>query len=180
MNLSRALRLLVPSSLILLGASRAPESTPPAQCQQTSTRRFGSNDNFQAPEPAPTLSPPLAAYMASMAPAQGYDGIGGDRPFGATFRVGGNLCSVVVQLRLRRSTGYGNDGISIGRAPFTTYVFHNAPVWPASSTSPQVLTIPLPVAAVQAYINTQPAPAIDVFIQDDTNVDWIQVTHTYN
>lgn len=185
--LPNALRSLVPAacSLALLSACHWPHT--PGPCANTSVQTIGVADGFVPPETAPLRSAPLTAYLATQPGAeQGLDETGGNREFGASFRLGGGKpCTVQVEVgtRVGLLPGSNNDRITIGGAPFTgtpgAPVFHAAQVWPASSTSPQTITVTLPASAVQAYVATASQPMIDVHIQDDTNVDFIRVTHTY-
>lgn len=186
------LRRVVPAcSLALLSACHC--LPRPAQCAHTRVQTLGVEDGFAPPEAAPVQSPALVLLMESTpTPEQGFDEAVGGHEFGASFRLGGGrLCTVRVEVAVRPGypphelpiRGGNNDVIKIGRAPFNSAssapVFHRGFVWPAGSSGRRTLSIYLPVNAVQTYIDTADEPMIDLYIHDDTNVDFIRITETY-
>lgn len=187
-------RVLPACSVALLSACHCFHKPPaPGACAYSGVQMLDVEDNFAPPGLPRVQSPQLVFYMDTTAsPEQGFDADSrtGNHEFGVSFRLDRRrLCSVRVEVRGRIARerdgglwgGYHNDWIAIGRAPFdsTSPVFHRGAVWPTSST-PQTLSIELPVGAVQRYIDSADDPMIDLYIHDDTNVDFIRVTHTYN
>lgn len=191
------LRRVVPTcAFALLSACHCLPRPGTGECAKTGVQTLGVEDDFVPPEAAPVLSPALTFFMDTTRsnPAQGFDGARGGAEFGASFRLSGKrLCTVLVEVRTRPGypphvaplQGANNDRITIGRAPFDSTasapVFHSGLVWPAGwSSGPRTLSVHLPADAVQRYINSAGEPMIDLYIHDDTNVDFIRVTHTYN
>lgn len=185
--LPKVLRRIVPAgSLALLSACHC--LPRPGPCANTGVQMLDIQDDFAPPGSPRVQSPALVTLLAgTITREQGFDESVASGEFGASFRLGGGrLCTVLVEVgvRIGRLAGSDNDPITIGRAPFDSTasapVFHRGPVWPTGSSSPRTISIILPVDAVQRYIDSADDPMIDLFIHDDTNVDFIRVTHTYN
>jgi hypothetical protein len=185
-NVLRRVVLVCP--LVLLSACHC--LPRPGSCARSGVQTLDTEDDFAPPGSRPVQSPALVSYIAKT-PTRDEQGFDDARrygaEFGASFRLEGRrLCSVQVEVRARNHAvgGFNNDWIVIGGAPFDSTssapVFHRGPVWPTGSATPRTISINLPVGAVQTYIDTADDPMIDVYIHDDTNIDFIRVTHTYN
>ncbi len=142
-------------------------------------------DNFAGPE-ASTLSPALNSYFVSNnLTRRVFDDGGKDRAFGQSFQLNCcKICKAVLEIRVRNEDPNGlasNDGLAVGVAPFTTVRF--APgyaIWNPPG-SPRTITLPLNVSALNDYImKSANCPWwLDVYVQDDTAVDYVKLTVSY-
>lgn len=184
----------------------------PKACEkiQPDVQTHDVNDNFAPPGSAGIFNPALTAFAQSMGrPVRGYDGGGDDKFFYDSFNLRGcRVCYARLELTVSHGpdsgpvdngnsnqqtgktvalTGYHNDNITVGGAPFSPAPRKvlSADLWPplnASNTNnPQPMTVVLPTGALNAYImyGLTPPQSLDVVIQDDTLVDYITLKVWY-
>lgn len=140
-------------------------------------------DNFVGPQAA-TLSPALQAYFVGK-PRRNFDEGGKDKGFGQSFQLNCcKICRAVLEIRVRNDDQNGlasNDGLAVGVAPFTVRFAPAYTVWPSSSPLVRTISLPLNVSALNNYImNSAGCPWwLDVYVQDDTAVDYVKLTVWY-
>ncbi len=160
-----------------------------------STYAAGNADGFNLPVEPTTMSPGLQTYFINynVTPTgttkpRKYDEPGQDKWLGQTFFIKCcKVCRAELEIRVRNEGGLAsNDGIVIGRAPFTqsSDIIVNdhiwditRPPWAGGTGSPKTMIIPLSPAALNNYIfNSKGCNVpIDIVVQDDTAVDYIKL-----
>ena len=177
-------RRVLALALVLAIPSCAPNLGPvPVGCTRNASQTIETPDNFTPPGPVPYVSPALTSFLAALPSTQQFDENKVDAAFGASFRIDADVvCSVQVDVGVRHGVagGWTNDGITVGVAPFgsSNPSFYSAVIWQAKDPSSKVLSFNLPAWQVSNYLNGT-VPPIDVYLQDDTNVDFIKVSWTY-
>ena len=168
------------------------------------------NDNFAPPGSPGIFNPALTAFAQSMGrPIRGYDDGGVDKFFYDSFKLRScRVCYARLELVLKHDpdsgvvdngshnqetgktvmlTGYHNDNITVGGAPFSPAPKKvlSADIWPplntTSSSNPKTMIVALPTNALNNYImyGLTPPQSLDVVIQDDTYVDYITLKVWY-
>jgi len=152
------------------------------KCTTTTTYIHGLQDNF-APGPDPTTpSPALAAYLGPLANPATYDYNAPNNHFGDSFRICGcKTCGGTLEVRVRHtnSTDIGsNDGITVGAAPFNGPRAVSALVWAAGDPPVKTLTFNLDPGKLAEILCAQKPDSqwLDVYVQDDTTIDYIKLT----
>lgn len=172
------------------GADREtrPAAEFPCPPQQPLVILHDTNDGFAPPGTPATLSPALNAWLvAPRTPRRGYDQAGLNMHFGDSMRIRPcKVCRAQLEIRVKRasSTSAANDALHVGGAPFNTAVLKVAspvPLWQSTGLTDRVLTVPLPAAALNNYIFNGPpgTSLLDVYVQDDSNVDYAKLTVWY-
>jgi RHS repeat-associated protein len=172
-------------------------------CTAVATLSAGTFDNFSGPEPA-APRPQLEALMSCALGAQGFDESAVDRCFGHTFEdFGTQLLGATLTLRVRAgaTSAACNDALSLGiQTESSTFGWSHiiggpggaCPTLPAGLvsgawTAGRIETIVLDLASLPnadgSTTNLLPlinsSRALDIMIQDDTNVDFISLNYTY-
>ena len=144
----------------------------------------GTVDNFVVKENA-TLSPALQSFFVGK-PRREFDDGGIDRGFGQSFQLNCcKICAATLEVRIRNEQPGGlanNDGLTVGIAPFNVKFASVGPLWTSSPTPlVKTVTVPLPPGALNNYImNSASCPWwLDVYVQDDTAVDYVKLTVWY-
>jgi hypothetical protein len=151
-----------------------------SKCTITTTDLEGVVDSF-APGIDPTsLSPALTAFLTANPPKSQYDEPGCDKHFGESFRLctcetcGGRL---EIQVRKCSSTLVSNDGYVIGVAPFgPNQRVVQGQVWAPGDPNTKTLVIQLPNPQLSQVLCANNTQWLDIYIQDDTIVDWARLT----
>ena len=145
----------------------------------------GELDGFNAAsQPAPTPGAAFNAWMGGIGGTRNYDQTGVNRRFGTTLaNLPAHLLSLTVDVRLR---GEGeldyNDGFALqfhAQGPqfsWSDRLTNLVPGW-ATTGVVSVNVGALNGGTVLADVNA--AHALDVYVQDDTNVDWVWINYTY-
>ena len=146
-------------------------------------------DNFAAPLEPTSMSPGLAQFITQHYPTikpRQFDEPGCDRPFAMSCKLK-KCCISYMKLEIRmkkEGCQYCNDAIYVGVAPFAgpnmylfNYLWCNPPCSTPCNTaaSPITKTYVIPVAAHNAALCTPGDRWLDIFIQDDTNIDYVKL-----
>lgn len=150
-------------------------------CSVTTSYLHGAMDAFAAPVDATT---PSAALLAFLGPTRSqYDTPGCNRHFGDSFQLATCLrckfCGAKVEIHLKPCNGNAsNDNYTIGVAPFgTAGTIASGRIWPSGTPAETTLTIDLPASNLnQLFCKGKKQPTLDVYIEDDTIVDWVRLT----
>jgi len=168
---------------LLLALAAAPCSSPAVVQLQ------GAMDNFAYPPKPVTLSPKMTVFdgyaQYEGAGKRQYDDRGQDKIFATSFPlVARKLCSAQIEIRMRRKAGdLSNESLTIGFAPFlgddrldVVNPWAGIPV----DITDRVLRLDLPVGGINRRILLGKAPYfLDIFLHDDTAVDYIKLTVHY-
>ena len=151
-----------------------------AACSVTVTDLEGVIDNFAQPPDPTTQSPALQAYLASVGgPQSQYDTTGCDKKFGGSWRLCTcETCGARLEVRVRRcgSSLDNNDGYHVGVAPFGPgRSAASGAVWQAGDPTEKTLVINLTRDQLKVLCANK-AQFLDLYIQDDTIVDWARLT----
>jgi hypothetical protein len=156
---------------------------PPTACSTITVYTHGLMDAFAPPVDATTPSPALTTFLG--AAISKYDTPGCDKHFGDSFPVGSCLkckfCGGKVEIHVK-PCGSGqpeNDDYVIGSAPFTgTGLIASGRIWPAGvKPTEKILVVDLPADKLnRLFCNERRPPTLDVYVEDDTIVDWVRVT----
>jgi hypothetical protein len=174
----------------LLGKGELPYSAGAAPCERFMVLWAGVPDDFvDPPEPVPMVS----AGFQKMSIVQGFDRMlqfdekGENRILIASLPLPGvRLCSGTLESRVsrRQVAGGSNDEIQMGFAPFDmtsprlrSFLWADAPtaMWRNLSIP---ISAPL-LAAAQAAHASDPQATLDIFVGDDTSVDYFKLTLVY-
>lgn len=159
----------------------APTPGPVKGCTTTTVYVHGQMDNFGGGPDPTTPSPALAAFLAPLHPAT-YDVGQPNYNFGDSFQICGcKTCGGTLEIGVRKTNPVDiplNDGITVGVAPFTGPRVVSQLVWAANDPPSKTLTINLDPAKLNEVLCAQrtSTPWLDVYIQDDTVVDYIKLT----
>ncbi|HEU4886278.1 MAG TPA: hypothetical protein VFV49_00220 [Thermoanaerobaculia bacterium] len=149
-------------------------------CSITTTDVEGRIDNFAGGLEPTSTSAALTAFLAAIPPRSQYDETGCDKKFGETFRVCTcETCGGQLEIRVRRCApnAGSNDGYTIGIAPFGPgKKVTGGTVWAPSDGLTKTLVIPLSATDLNKVLCGNHASELDVYIQDDTIVDWMRLT----
>lgn len=174
-----------------LAAGVVPFASGTSACEHYVVLWSGKPDGFQDPPDAVEL---VAENFRQMELAKAspklrqFDEPTSDRPMFVSFplpRV--RLCSGLaeVKIRRRRDMGADNDQVKVGAAPFEAgfapWLIQNMWIDRPDLVERQLM-LPLGaklLAAVQAVHAEQATPTLDIFIGDDTEVDYVKVTLVY-
>lgn len=178
--------------LLIASAAIAQTTTPglmepalPAKsCPTQVVYLKGHQDNFatsDGPEKT-TPSPQLTSYLAGLHPGM-YDV---DQP---NFNFGDSIpicpcetCSATLEIRVRvvsARDAYANDGFAVGVAPFSGgQKLAGGAIWKPGEFGPKTITVPLDPAALSRLLCGTKSPWLDIYVEDDTEVDWIKLTLT--
>lgn len=172
---------LIVGSAFAQTAARPNNPPMKAECTTTTTYIHGLQDNFTGgPEPT-TLSPALAAFLAPLANPATYDYQKPNNHFGDSFQICGcRTCGGTLEIRVQRTNppnGSDNDGITVGVAPFNAKII-SAVIWAAGDPPVKTLTFNLDPGTLNDILCAQKtnSPWLDVYVQDDTTVDFIKLT----
>src|ERR1051326_1546564 len=138
-------------------------------------------DHAHARAPAP----PGAALLAFLGPTRSqYDTKACNRHFGDSFPIPECLrceyCGGKVEIHLKPCGGDNpsNDNYTIGTArsePANTIA--SGRIWPSGTPAETTLVVDLPASRLNALLCKRGAGrTLDVYIEDDTIVDWVRVT----
>jgi hypothetical protein len=168
------------------------QAGPALPCKNYDEYDGGKPDNFNVsgpPELAPK-SPGLLAYFSSnhLTP-RNFDEPGSDKALGQSFFIRCcKVCRAELEIRIREeSSGPNagdNDAITVGQAPSFSPRAASGKLWtspfvPGGNVvgNPKTITIPLSVGVLNVYISkadTCNVP-IDIYVQDDTAVDYVKL-----
>ena len=154
-------------------------------CRAPRTMLLGRPDNFanNGAEMA-AVSPALQAWVTSNhLVTKGFDDPREDRAIVGSWALPGcRVCKdVVITLNIRRKKDpglTGNDGITIGAAPFTgANRLASLQPWMGNSLVAKTVTIVIPMLQFNQFLANQPPGQVwlDFYIQDDTEVDSVQL-----
>lgn len=188
------------ATLILAGAAAAqtervatealaPPVVPQNRCTITTVYLKGNVDNFAPPADPTHPSPALTSFLASLHPV-GYDVDQPNHAFGDSFRLCAcETCSATLEIRVKKTTqrdNPANDDIYVGVAPFSAAQrIIDGRIWTNDNPEPpKTLTYSFTPAQLQKFTQLtchQPATDrwLDVYIEDDTVVDWMRLTITH-
>jgi hypothetical protein len=139
-------------------------------------------DSFAAPDDATT---PSAGLLTFLGPSSSqYDTTGCNRHFGDSFPIAACLrckfCGGKVEIHLKpcNDSDPSNDNYVVGVAPFGTGgTIASGRIWPTTTPAETTLVIDLPAAKLNQLFCKKKKPAtLDVYVEDDTIVDWVRVT----
>ncbi len=156
---------------------------PVSACPVVTVYTHGKMDAFAPPDDPTTPSAALTAFLG--ATRSQYDTPGCNRHFGDSFPVSClrcQFCDAKVEIHLKpcaADSGPTNDDYVIGVAPFTAAgTIASGRIWPPGVTpSEKILVVTLPAAKLNALLCKAPRPGtLDVYVEDDTIVDWVRVT----
>ena len=162
----------------------APFCIPDAgACAVTSSYLHGKMDSFAAPDDPTT---PSATLLTFLGPTRSqYDTPGCNRHFGDSFPIASCLqckfCGGKVEIHLKPCGGSDptNDNYTVGVAPFGAgNTIASGRIWPTGTPSETTLVVDLPANMLNQLFcrgRTRPS-ALDVYVEDDTIVDWVRVT----
>lgn len=166
-----------------LAQTASPNDSPVRPgCTTTTTYVHGLQDNFAGGPDPTTPSPALAAFLAPLANPAAYDYQKPNNHFGDSFQICGcKTCGGRLEVRVRRTNPpdtFINDGITVGVAPFSGTRVVSALVWAAGDPAVKTLTFNLDPAKLNEILCAQNtnSPWLDVYVQDDTIVDYIKLT----
>lgn len=163
----------------------APSCVPDAgSCPVTTSYLHGNMDNFAPPDDPTT---PSAALLTVLGPSRSrYDTAGCNRHFGDSFVIPEcvrcKFCGGKVEIHLKPCAGGGNgpanDNYTIGVAPFGgPKTIASGRIWPTGTPAETTLVVDLPADKLNALLCGQgSARTIDVYVEDDTIVDWVRLT----
>jgi hypothetical protein len=143
----------------------------------------GNTDNFAGVDPA-TLSPALNTFFVGK-PRRNFDDGGPDKGFGQSFQLNAcKICAATLELRIKDEQRNGlssNDAVTVGVAPFTVRFGSLGPIWNSTDPLAKTILVPLSAAALNSYIMTNVTGQwwLDVYLQDDTSVDYAKLTVWY-
>ena len=173
------LKLIAVSSVILMSGSAMAQK--PDAVDAVQQKRCTTTTVYFKSAPMPTTpSPQLAAFLAPLHPV----GYGVDQPnhaFGDSFRVCGcETCGGKIEIGVRKTSAGDNplnDDYYVGLAPFGPRVVDGR-VWSAGDGASKTLTVNLPAAALNKVLCSEKGCPLwlDVYVEDDTVVDWIKLT----
>jgi hypothetical protein len=160
-------------------------------CEQwiSDSQTQGDEDTFDPTNqpPGTPRAPGYTAWLAGLSePTRKYDEPGVNKVFGTSFSsLPKHLTSLSATFHVR---GEGerdwNDAVSLAFHPQLKLVNSVPPALPkfswGASITPNLMTIQVDMldgGLVLADVNDD--HALDVFIQDDTNIDWIRIDYTY-
>ncbi|HXH90960.1 MAG TPA: hypothetical protein VNN25_05225 [Thermoanaerobaculia bacterium] len=156
----------------------------PTRCSVVTVYTHGLMDSFAQPVDPTTPSPTLTTFLG--AAISRYDTASCNQHFGDSFPVGSCLnckfCGAKVEIHLKPcgSDQPGNDDYVIGVAPFgTTQILASGRIWPTGVTPrEEILVVNIPADKLnQLFCNVRVRPpTLDVYVEDDTIVDWVRVT----
>lgn len=170
--------------ILAITASAAWAQAPDAnrkKCTTTTTYIHGLQDNFGGGPDPTTPSPALAAFLGTLANPATYDYNAPNNHFGDSFRICGcKNCGGTLEVGVRHTNPVDvplNDGIAVGLAPFGPRVV-SALVWAAGDPLVKTLTFNLDPAKLNEILCSQKtdSPWLDVYVQDDTTIDYIKLT----
>lgn len=154
------------------------------KCSITTVYLKGLNDNFAAPADPTHPSPALATFLTNLHPV-GYDVDQPNHAFGDSFRLCAcETCSARLEIRVKKTTqpdNPKNDDIYVGVAPFGPgQRIVDGRIWSTDAPEPpKTLTYDLDPAKLSALLCREHEPWLDVYIEDDTVVDWMRLTITH-
>jgi hypothetical protein len=160
----------------------------PQECERIrpEVQMHDGPDNFKPPGNPVTLNPALTNWLnAHNFSWKGYDDPRVNIFFADSFRLRScRVCYATLEVGVRHYQDvWGNDGISIGAAPFDTSPgvrIVNAAVWNPATPNPKTLTFALSAAALNSLLMTGPMPPwLDVAAQDDTDFDYAKLSVWY-
>jgi hypothetical protein len=156
---------------------------PPTRCSVVTVYTHGQMDSFALPVDATTPSAALATFLG--ASISKYDTASCNQHFGDSFPIGSCLnckyCGAKVEIHLKPcgSDQPENDDYAIGVAPFTpALTLASGRIWPAGvKPAEKILVVNIPADKLnQVFCNGRKPPTLDVYVEDDTIVDWVRVT----
>jgi hypothetical protein len=182
----KTMALLATLTLAPLALAQAPmrDGNVARKCSITTVYLKGVNDNFASPADPTHPSPALAAFIANLHPV-GYDVDQPNHAFGDSFRLCAcETCSARLEIRVKKTSHADNpknDDIYVGVAPFATgQRIVDGRIWTTDSPEPpKTLTYDLDPAKLSALLCHEREPWLDVYIEDDTVVDWMRLTITH-
>ena len=150
------------------------------KCSITTIDVEGVNDGFAGGLDPTSTSAALTAFLAAIPPRSQYDETGCDKKFGETFRLCGcETCGARLEIRVRRCApnAGSNDGYTVGVAPFGAgKKVASGLVWAPGDGLTKTLFIPLAAADLNKVLCGNHVTELDVYVQDDTIVDYMQLT----
>lgn len=164
-----------------LSTDRVPGPTSKG-CTITTTYLKGNVDNFASPADPTTQSPALAQFLQPLNPA-GFDVDQPNHNIGQSFALCScEICSAKLEIRVRIVSAkdvYPNDGYYVGVAPFTpALTVAKALIWQDGNLNPKTITVNLNPQQL-AKLCAANSKFLDVYVQDDTVVDWMRLTITH-
>jgi hypothetical protein len=151
-------------------------------CPVTTSYLHGQMDAFAPPDDPTT---PSAALLTFLGPTRSqYDTKGCNRHFGDSFPIAECLrcdfCGGKVEIHLKPCGGDNpsNDNYTIGIAPFgAANTIASGRIWPSGTPAETTLVVDLPASKLNALFCKRGAVrTLDVYVEDDTIVDWVRVT----
>lgn len=140
-------------------------------------------DNFNPQGTPVTLSAALAAYLSGK-PLKGYDDNRVNMIFADSFKLRScRVCYATLELGVKHYQDiWTNDILYVQAAPYSpngiSFIYAN--LWAPTDPNPKPLSFALPTAALNSYLMTGPLqPSLDVFMQDDSDVDFAKLTVWY-
>jgi hypothetical protein len=139
-------------------------------------------DAFATPDDPTT---PSGALMTFLGPTRSqYDTPGCNRHFGDSFPIAACLrckfCGAKVEIHLKpcNDSDPTNDNYVIGVAPFGVGgTIASGRIWPTGTPAETTLVIDLLADKINRLLCKHKGPrTLDVYVEDDTIVDWIRVT----
>ena len=154
------------------------------QCRDVEAFYGGRMDDFAAPADSVVRSPGLENHGRQRT-LVGYDTGGRNRHVGDSFRFRGlrgtSVCFAVLEARVRYTTLDSNtltDTYAVGILSASGNDYVSGSVWRSGDPKTKTLSIELPRDRIAAILARSP-DWIDVWIQDETIVDWIRLTIVY-
>lgn len=154
----------------------------PLQMQQTIIA--GIIDNFATPTDPTYKTPAFLAVFAGI-PFKDFDDKTNDRAVGQSFVLPkikpceGKVCTAQLEVRVcnNGTNVWKNDSLSVGTIQNGSLQAwaHSGYIWNAQTDKGKCKTITIPINVASLNNN----PTLDVYIQDDTAVDYIKLTLNY-
>ena len=177
-------------NVIAQPATALPPPTPTplgriqGQCRNVEAFYGGRMDDFAAPADPVVRSPGLQNHGRQRT-LVGYDTGGRNRHVGDSFRFRGlrgtTVCFAVLEARVRYTTldpNTLNDTYAAGILSAAGNDYVSGPVWRSGDPKTKTLSIELPRERIAAMLARSP-DWLDVWLQDETIVDWIRLTIVY-
>jgi hypothetical protein len=180
LNLKQSI-LATGATLILAGATAAqtlqPQNVTDGPANKCTITTVQTKTNA-------TPSPQLTAYLSTLHPA-GYNVTQPNHNFGDSFHVCVcEVCSAKLEIRVAQTTPRdlpGNDGYTVGIAPFATPAdrIASGTIWPSNSAAPaKTITINLNPQQLTRLLCGNKG-WLDLYVEDDTTVLWTRLTTTH-
>jgi len=152
-------------------------------CAVTTSILHGKMDSFAPPDDPTSPSAALLTFLG--ATRSQYDTPGCNRHFGDSFPIASCLqckfCGGKVEIHLKpcNDSDPTNDDYVVGVAPFgAANTIASGRIWPTGTPAETTLVIDLPADKLNMlFCKGKKRPStLDVYVEDDTIVDWVRVT----